>query len=118
MRRFKLKESADNYDYFGAGMTYQADYIAGGNSVQSLVDEYPNDWEAISDTILHKDTDLGHYAGLAMGALLSNNNLASQITNQFGSVGADRANEITVTGAIKLAQELIKQLNKISDETI
>lgn len=62
---------------------------------------------------MHKDTDLGYYAGLAMQALLSNPKTATQITEQFGiNVTADKSNELVAKTSIGIAKKLIKQLDK------
>lgn len=50
---------------------------------------------------LHKDTDLGYFAGLTMAAIIKSGDL------RFGS----NAQEITFT-AFNLAKEIIKQLDK------
>ena len=62
---------------------------------------FPEDWQEVFDEPkkLHKDTDLGYFAGLALHGLLANSK------NYDSTVNFSIA-------AIKAAKELIKQLDE------
>ena len=66
-------------------------------------------WQEVFDHIglptpkpLHKDTDLGYFAGLAMRGLLSDSSLSYQTSDWAEKLSMD---------SIKAAKELIKQLD-------
>lgn len=104
MRRFRFVGDTEKYYWLDNGGEYDVTFNDEGRqySVGRLAKTYPEDWIEIDQPKpLHKDTDLGYFAGLAMAAIIKSGDL------RFGS----NAQEITFT-AFNLADELIKQLNE------
>ena len=73
MRRFRLLKQ-EGYNTLYKGEIYDDSFIPGHVSVFELSRKYPEDWYEVFDEPkqLHKDTDLGYFAGLAMQGLISN----------------------------------------------
>ncbi len=99
------------YD-FEVGGVYDGDFI--GQNARALImnvtwlyDEYQKDWKEVSEQEeptglldrMHKDTDLGYFAGLAMNAMVSRLH-GSEVWSHSDS---DKC--------IHIAQSIIRQLN-------
>lgn len=118
MRKFKfigdqygvLEEGNTDYAGYVIGEVYDYDSFAPDCDFNLLtshyVKEYPKDWQEVFEeekvqvTTLHKDTDLGYFAGLAMQAMISRSD-----QNSGWSEGE-------TSQCIYIAKELINQLNK------
>lgn len=109
MRKFKLL-TKDGYinPFWEIGKIYDENFIGCGSdyTVGQLQKDYPQDWQEVFEeekvqvTTLHKDTDLGYFAGLAMQAMISRSD-----QNSGWSEGE-------TSQCIYIAKELINQLNK------
>lgn len=71
-------KTSEWYRELKEGEVYDEDFTPLGSdfSVIQLVGDWPEDWEEVFDEPkkLHKDTDLGYFAGLAMIGYLANSN--------------------------------------------
>lgn len=112
MRRFRFVGDPKEYQWDVlpvVGKIYDGDFMwtykgeIAGNPLQKWWNEEPEngDWQEVFDEPkpLHKDTDLGYYAGLAM---------LGAITRGIPLSGKE---------CIDAAKELIKQLDSLSDDT-
>ena len=123
MRKFRfIGDDLNVYsDYFHVGSIYDADYKDGPwKKVSELAQLYSQDWEEVfeyknieipvlganktliyeSPKNLHKDTDLGYFAGVAMQSIL--------LSDSYKSASARTKAE----NAVFLAKELIRQLDQ------
>jgi hypothetical protein len=107
MRKFRfIGEPVNSYYLLEKNSIYNANTIVTdghddefgyGWDVLRYAEENPEDWEEIKP--LHKDTDLGYFAGVAMQGILQDSNW---ITNPIEA--AKRA--------VEYSKELIKQLDQ------
>jgi hypothetical protein len=100
MRKFKFIGDPKDYNndvIFGE--IYLENYKPNGGPLSVIGYFGLPEWEEVIEKVkpLHKDTDLGYFAGLAMGGMLSSRSLLNDNQLCFES--------------IKLAKELIKQLD-------
>lgn len=86
------------------GFEYPFDFICNGFKVQELSRLYPSEWELVKEKPLHKDTDLGYFAIEIIKSAIS--------ISPFQKPNPESTNELFISYAIGLAQELIKQLNE------
>lgn len=112
MRKFKIKNGTDVYRLFGhtAGEVYELDQIDSSGDIWLKTDNKYRSWCYSPDEVeevfeepnkpLHKDTDLGYFAGLAMQVMLANTNVYEK--------------ENGCKNSIEWAKELIKQLDEQS----
>jgi len=138
MRKFRLIRNADDYDGSRViGEVLEETFIPwtvdgkpnhNWDRNQNVLDasqSYPRDWEEVFEGVsegvktLHKDTDLGHFAGVAMEGLLKMISTIEGANTFFAISDAHNPNlaEIQVEDhlcsfAIKIAQQLIKQLDE------
>ena len=101
MRKFRLINS-DGYNFSEKGKIYRGIEFLGRKQVFDLVEKYPEDWQEVFDEHtkpLHKDTDLGHFAGVVLRGIL-----ADRKKDDYPK-GLDKT-------AINIAKELIKQLDE------
>lgn len=139
MRRFRLKDQDFDYktrksQFHEYGSIYYLDYIDSDGDVwlktntdncshcyapfevEEVFDEKPMitagpvTFTPIHNP-LHKDTDLGYYAGLAMQGILANEELRMKILSD-ASQNKVSGFECIEKEAIRSARELIKQLNE------
>lgn len=116
MRKFRFVGDPDDYKVneaeFKVGEIYNGDFV--GKDCLCTVEQYASkswctsDWQEVFEEQakpLHKDTDLGHFSGLAMQGYIA-----------AGSTGMPTPDRI-VKYAIETAQELIKQLDQKINET-
>ena len=109
MKFYKLL--SDKYSVIQGSVLSEDHFMIDDNfPVSFYVEKYPADWEDVFENQfepegfldrMHKDTDLGHYAGLAMQGLLSN-------SNSSFIVGTPEL----ISSSISIAKELIKQLDQ------
>lgn len=110
MRKFRFVGHPDNYSRWEKlpifNMVFDekshAEYYGiGAESAWKILENMP-DWQEVFDNPkpLHKDTDLGYFAGLAMQGLCSN--------KRFLDAPFDEISELSISQA----KELIKQLDK------
>lgn len=118
MRRFRFvgdpSEYGDTKPVVGQDYDEHTIETKWGTTGCSTIETFPNEWQEVYDkpmitdgpvsftkipTPLHKDTDLGYFAGLAMQGILANDTASGNHENM-------------VKASIILAKELIKQLNE------
>lgn len=120
MRRFRLIKYDEAYEHLDLGKVYDGDFLPNNwsETIEETAKRFPNEWEEVFDTnfvkgkpftdipkvetkskTLHKDTDLGYFAGLAMQGYIS-----------AGSNGMPNPDMIAQY-AMEAAKELIKQLD-------
>ena len=105
MRKFRFIGDPSEWDGdFEKDKIYAETFIPKGwnyNIVEGALN-FPDDWEEVFDEPkkLHKDTDLGYFAGLALQAILINDK----------NFGTDTDFQIEI--AIHKAQKLIQQLDQ------
>lgn len=125
MRRFRFVGEPNSFDWDQKpvmGDIYPETHFGTKNGVpwrQTFADGVDtNNWQEVFDHVglpnpLHKDTDLGYFAGLAMQAMLSNPNTPNLITSSIGrSPTPQESLQIIASTAKSMARELIKQLDE------
>lgn len=119
MRRFRFVGEPKDYGkgFIKVGKIVHENYLRNGSDpLLDIVKNYPQDWQEVYENEghvlsqiaeptpkpLHKDTDLGHFAGLALQGILSNP--SEVISNLTDSQKAQYA--------LIMAEKLIKQLKE------
>ncbi len=107
MRKFRFEGKAKYHHNrylinFQVGESYSENRIAFTDSNLTIQDAalmYPDDWHEVTG---HKDTDLGHFAGLAMQGFLANTDPE-----------LIRLNEVEIADfSVRYAKALIERLGK------
>lgn len=110
MRRFRLLTDGEYVGCVKDQVFYECEKISDtGRTVKYYQEMYPEDWQEVFDNPkqLHKDTDLGYFAGLAMQGQFS------QVDKYLEAYGDEWVNPF-IENSITLAKQLIKQLDKES----
>lgn len=124
MRKFKyIGNNLDGFNpMFEKNVIYNEDFSlgVGYSNVGRIAQRYPHDWEEVfgeqvdppkkvEPTTLHKDTDLGYFAGLALQGIHSNPDWVK--TCKIEDDWEEYVSR-SVSAAIDISKELIKQLDE------
>jgi hypothetical protein len=100
MRKFRFVGDPNTYGWDEppvCGKIYPEDYLGESDGIKYNMPSWlvsPEDWQEVIEP-LHKDTDLGYFAGLVIQSLISDKEMSVKIASEL---------------AIETAKELIKRL--------
>jgi len=106
MKHYRLLSNNPAYEPLVKGKVYPGHLtpLEWSENVEWHALAYKNEWEEADPKTNFRNTDLGYYSGIALQAILS-------------IPYNDESKEECVSASIKYAQEMIKQLKHLEDET-